>query len=136
MLNAHFISVINSLEKDTVFMILFVQYISCFAHLISFTVQCNINICFLISFCLYRACFTHLISSNLRCNLCLWYYDQLVHFNKKINANYIVIVSGSIPILLLFPPFIWMAFDTSYDVIYILKPVLSRHQSISRGCLL
>ena len=39
------------------------------------------------SFCLYRACFTHLISSNLSCNLCLWYYDQLVHFDKEINAN-------------------------------------------------
>ena len=42
---------------------------------------------FFISFCLYRACFTHLISSNLSCNLCLWYYDQLVHFDKEINAN-------------------------------------------------
>ena len=41
---------------------------------------------FFISFCLYRAFFTHLISSNLSCNLCLWYYDQLVHFNKEINA--------------------------------------------------
>ena len=41
---------------------------------------------FSISFCLYRACFTHLISSNLSCNLCLWYYDQLVHFDKE-NAN-------------------------------------------------
>ena len=28
-----------------------------------------------------------LISSNLSCNLCLWYYDQLVHFDKQINAN-------------------------------------------------
>ena len=42
---------------------------------------------FSVSFCLYKACFTHLISSNLSCNLCLWYYDQLVHFNKEINAN-------------------------------------------------
>ena len=42
---------------------------------------------FSISFCLYRACFTHLISSNLSCNLCLWYCDQLVHFDKEINAN-------------------------------------------------
>ena len=51
-------------------------------YLISFTVlqYCSI------SFCLYRACFTHLISSNLSCNLCLWYYDQLVHFDKE-NAN-------------------------------------------------
>ena len=33
----------------------------------------------------------------MSCNLCLWYYDQLVHFDKEINANvYIVIVSGSI----------------------------------------
>ena len=49
--------------------------------LISFTAQ------FSISFCLYRACFTHLNSSNLSCNLCLWYYNQLVHFDKEINAN-------------------------------------------------
>ena len=42
---------------------------------------------FSISFCLYRACFIHLISSNLSCNPCLWYYDQLVHFDKEINAN-------------------------------------------------
>ena len=42
---------------------------------------------FSILFCLYRACFTHLISSNLNCNLCLWYFDQLVHLNKEINAN-------------------------------------------------
>ena len=42
---------------------------------------------FSISFWLYRACFTHLISSNLSCNLCLWYFDQLVHLNKEINAN-------------------------------------------------
>ena len=47
-------------------------------YLISFTVQ---------RFCLYRACFTHLSSSNLSCNLCLWYYHQLVPFNKEINAN-------------------------------------------------
>ena len=42
---------------------------------------------FSISFCLLRACFTHLISSNFSWNLCLWYYDQLVHFHKEINAN-------------------------------------------------
>ena len=42
---------------------------------------------FSVSFCLYRACSTHLISSNLSCNLCLWFYDQLVHFDKEINAN-------------------------------------------------
>ena len=42
---------------------------------------------FSVSVCLYRACSTHLISSNLSCNLCLWYFDQLVHLNKEINAN-------------------------------------------------
>ena len=42
---------------------------------------------FSVSFCLHRACFTHLISSNSSCNLCLWYFDQLVHLNKEINAN-------------------------------------------------
>ena len=40
-----------------------------------------------ISYCLYSACLTHLISSNLSCNPCLWYYDQLVHFDKEINAS-------------------------------------------------
>ena len=45
------------------------------------------NRLFSISFCLYRACFTHLMSPNLSCNPCLWYYDQLVHFDKEINAN-------------------------------------------------
>ena len=38
-----------------------------------------------------------MISSNLSCNLFLLYYDQLVHFDKEINAStYIVIVSRSI----------------------------------------
>ena len=45
------------------------------------------RVLFSISFLLYRACLAHLISSNLNCNLCLWYYDQLVHFNNKINAK-------------------------------------------------
>ena len=45
------------------------------------------TVMFSISFCLYRACFTDLISLNLSCNLCLWYFDQLVHLNKEINAN-------------------------------------------------
>ena len=49
--------------------------------------QYSTGVLFSISFCLYRACFAHLISSNLSCNLCLWYYDQLVHFDKEINAN-------------------------------------------------
>ena len=49
--------------------------------------QFHITVMFYISFCLDRACFTHLISSNLSCNLCLWYFDQLVHLNKEINAN-------------------------------------------------
>ena len=47
--------------------------------------QFHSTVLFSISFCFYRACFTHLISSNLSCNLCLWYYDQLVHFNKQLN---------------------------------------------------
>ena len=45
------------------------------------------TVLFSVSFCLYRACFTHLMSSNLSCNLYLWYYDQMVHFNKEINVN-------------------------------------------------
>ena len=49
------------------------------------------TVLFSISFCLNKACFTDLISSNLSCNLCLWYYDQLVHFNKEISPNVIVL---------------------------------------------
>ena len=44
------------------------------------------TVSFSIWFCLYKAFFIHLISSN-SCNLCLWYYDQLVHFDNEINAN-------------------------------------------------
>ena len=68
-----------------------------------------------ISFCLYRACFTHLISSNWSCNLFLWYYVQLVHFDKQINAN---VYRQSLGVFLTFPLFIPMTFDISYDVIY------------------
>ena len=47
-------------------------------YLISFTVQhCFLN----------RFVCIELVSLNLSCNLCLWYYDQLVHFNKEINVN-------------------------------------------------
>ena len=102
-------------------------------YLISFTVQ----YCFSISFCFYGACFTHLISSNLSCILCLWYYDQLVHFNKEItgNATYIVIVSGSIlNVSTVHLNGIWHLISR-----YPSKPVLGGHpvlsgHSIPRGC--
>ena len=56
--------------------------------LISFTVR----YCFL-----FRFVFIELVSSNLSCNLCLWYYNQLIHFHKEINANvYHHGLSGSI----------------------------------------
>ena len=45
------------------------------------------TVLFSISFCLYRGCFTHLISSILSCNPCLSYCEQLVHFDKEINAT-------------------------------------------------
>ena len=51
---------------------------------LSFTVQ----YCFpRFRFVCTELCFADLSSSNLSCNLCLWYYDQLVHFNKEINAK-------------------------------------------------
>ena len=50
--------------------------------------QLHSTVLFSISFCLYRACSTRMISSNLSCNLCLWYYDQLVHFQKKRMQTY------------------------------------------------
>ena len=36
---------------------------------------------------------------------------------KKLMQTYITIVPGGI-VKLMFPLFIWMAFDTSYDIIY------------------
>ena len=91
---------------------------------------------FSILFRLYRACFTHLISSNLSCNLCLWYCDQLVHFDKEINGN-------------VYRHSLWeysnvstVHLDGIWHLIwrYLSKtvlgghPVFSGHYSISRGC--
>ena len=92
---------------------------------------------FSISFCLYRAYFTHLISSNLSCNLFLLYYDQLVHFDKEINAK-------------VYRYSLWEYYKRASTVHlkgiwhliwrYISKrvlgghPVLSGHYSIPRGC--
>ena len=66
----------------TKFLIFKLKNVTSRTYLISFTVlqYCSI------SFCLHGACFTHLTSSYLSCNLCLWYYDQLVPFDKE-NAN-------------------------------------------------
>ena len=59
-----------------------------------------------------------LISSNLSCNLCLWYYDQLVHFDKEINAN--VYCHSLWEYSRCFHcSFEWHVIDTSYDVISI-----------------
>ena len=91
------------------------------------------TVLFSISFCFYRACFTHLVSSNLSCNICFWYYDQLVHFNKDINANeYIVIVSGNILNVST------VHLNSIWHLIwhYLSKPVLGGHPvlSIPGGC--
>ena len=116
-----------------VFFICTLKNITWRTYLISSTVQYF----FSISFCLYRACFTHLISSNLSCNLCLWYYDQLVNFDKEVNANVmIVIVSGSIISAST------VHLNGIWHLIwhYISKPVLGRHPvlsghySIPQGC--
>ena len=87
-------------------------------------------------FCLYRACFTHLISSNLSCNPCLWYYDQLVHFDKEINAN-------------VYRHSLWEYYKrfhcsfewhlTPHTALYIEScirrtPCISGHYSLPRGC--
>ena len=51
---------------------------------LSFTVQ----YCFpRFRFVCTELCFADLSSSNLSCYLCLWYYDQLIHFNKEVNAK-------------------------------------------------
>ena len=88
-------------------------------------------IVFSISFCLYRACFTHQISSNLSRNLRLWYFDQLVHLNKEINAN-------------VYRHSLWEYYKrfhcsfewqlTPHMTLSIFKPVLSGHYSNPREC--
>ena len=92
------------------------------------------TVLFSISSCLYRASFTHLISSNLSCNLCLWY--QLVHFDKEINATYIVKVSGSIlNISTVHLNGIWhLIWRYLSKPVLGGHPVLSGHYSIPRGC--
>ena len=64
-----------------------------------------------------------MISSNLSCNPCLWYYDQLVHFDQEINAN-------------VYRHSLWeysKRFHCSFEwhltphTCYLLKPVLGRH---------
>ena len=85
---------------------------------------------FSISFCLYRACFTHLISSNLSCNLCLWYYDQLVHFDKEINAN---VYRHS---LWEYSKTFHCSFEWHLTPVLGRHPVLSGHNSIPWRCLL
>ena len=100
--------------------------------------QFHSTVMFSISFCLNRACFTHLISSDLSCDLCLWYFDQLVHLNKEINAN---VYRHS---LWEYPKLFHCSFELHLTphMTYLLKPVLgghpvlSRHYCIPRGCLL
>ena len=92
---------------------------------------------FSISFCLYRAYFAHLISSNLSCNLCLWYYDQLVHFDKEINANvYHRSLSGSIlNVSIVHLNGIWqLIWHYLSKPVLGRHPVLSEHYSIPQGC--
>ena len=92
---------------------------------------------FSISFCFYRACFTHLNSSNLSCNLCLWYYNQLVHFDKEINANvYHHILSGRIlSVSTVHLNGIWnLIWRYLSKPVLGGHPVLSGHHSIPRGC--
>ena len=97
------------------------------------------SLLFSISFCLYRACFTHLMSPNLSCNPCLWYYDQLVHFDKEINAN-VYRYSLWEYYKRLYCSFEWHL--TPHITLYIetcirrTPSVLSRHCSIPRGCSL
>ena len=56
-------------------------------HLMNLFVKFHSTVLFSISFCVCRACFTHVSSSNLSCNICLWWYVQLILFNKGINAD-------------------------------------------------
>ena len=45
------------------------------------------TVLFSISFCLYRTCFNHVLSSILSCNLCIGTMIKLVQFDKEISAN-------------------------------------------------
>ena len=82
----------------------------------TYLISCTVRYCFLFRF----------VSSNLSCNLFLWYYDQLVLFDKEINAN-------------LYPHCFW-EYSKRFHWRYLSKPVLgghpvlSGHYSISRGC--
>ena len=100
--------------------------------------QYSTGVLFSISFCLYRACFAHLISSNLSCNLCLWYYDQLVHFDKEIDANVYIYhhsLSGSIlNVSTVHLNGIWHLIWHLSKPVLGGHPVLSGEYSIPRGC--
>ena len=82
----------------------------------TYLISCTVRYCFLFRF----------VSSNLSCNLFLWYYDQLVLFDKEINAN-------------LYPHCFW-EYSKRFHWRYLSKPVLgghpvlSGHYSIPRGC--
>ena len=75
------------------------------------------------------------MSSNLNCNPCLWYYDQLVHFDKEINAN-VYRYSHWEYYKRFYCSFEWHL--TPHMTLYIETylgghPVLSGHYSIPRG---
>ena len=82
----------------------------------TYLISCTVRYCFLFRF----------VSSNLSCNLFLWYYDQLVLFDKEINAN-------------LYRHCFW-EYSKRFHWRYLSKPVLgghpvlSGHYSIPRGC--
>ena len=82
----------------------------------TYLISCTVRYCFLFRF----------VSSNLSCNLFLWYYDQLVLFDKEINAN-------------LYPHCFW-EYSKRFHWRYLSKPVsgghpvLSGHYRIPRGC--
>ena len=82
----------------------------------TYLISCTVRYCFLFRF----------VSSNLSCNLFLWYYVQLVLFDKEINAN-------------LYRHCFW-EYSKRFHWRYLSKPVLgghpvlSGHYSIPRGC--
>ena len=82
----------------------------------TYLISCTVRYCFLFRF----------VSSNLSCYLFLWYYDQLVLFDKEINAN-------------LYPHCFW-EYSKRFHWRYLSKPVLgghpvlSGHYSIPRWC--
>ena len=116
MLDVHCISTMNSLEKDTVLILVCTIYnLFCSCDQFHSTQYCFL-ISFFLFFCVELASLIRFLQI-WRAILCLWYYDQLVHLKKEINAN-LYRHSLCMGVFQTFPPFIWMAWHLNDVNIY------------------